>query len=160
MASYSNTCSICLEDILEADTKVITLDCKHPFHTLCLSQLRTNKCPTCRRRFTNISPEILSKIIQRENSDILSRNAEDFNELLINFIRDNEFQDAQTPPPVFVEFVDLPPEPSVFPLAFITISLIRAIPPRYPISLLLNTQFQGVTIQTMLENYIVRHFTA
>jgi hypothetical protein len=106
---------------------------------------------------------MLSKIRQRENSDILSRNAEDFNELLTNFIRDNEFQHAPPPSPVFVEFVDLPSEPSepsAFPIAFIAISLIRAIPPRYPISLLLNTQFQGVTIQTMLENYIVRHFTA
>ena len=160
MAPYSNTCAICLEDILENDPKVITLDCKHPFHTPCLSQLRTNKCPICRRRFTNIYPEMLSKIRQRENSDILSRNAEDFNELLTNFIRDNEFQHAPPPSPVFVEFVDLPSEPSAFPIAFIAISLIRAIPPRFPISLLLNTQFQGVTIQTMLENYIVRHFTA
>ena len=161
MATYSNTCAICLENILENDPKVITLDCKHPFHTPCLSQLRTNKCPICRRRFTNIYPEMLSKIRQRENNDILSRNAEDFNELVINFIRDNEFQ--HSPPPVFVEFADLPSEPSepsAFPIAFIAISLIRAIPPRYPISLLLNTQFQGVTIQTMLENYIVRHFTA
>jgi len=181
MAPYSNTCAICLEDILENDPKVITLDCKHPFHTPCLSQLRTNKCPICRRRFTNIYPEMLSKIRQRENSDILSRNAEDFNELLTNFIRDNdilsrnaedfnelltnfirdnEFQHAPPPSPVFVEFVDLPSGPSAFPIAFIAISLIRAIPPRFPISLLLNTQFQGVTIQTMLENYIVRHFTA
>ena len=160
MAPYSNTCAICLEDILENDPKVITLDCKHPFHTPCLSQLRTNKCPICRRRFTNIYPEMLSKIRQRENSDILSRNAEDFNELLTNFIRDNEFQHAPPPSPVFVEFVDLPSEPSAFPIAVIAISLIRAIPPRFPISLLLNTQFQGVTIQTMLENYIVRHFTA
>ena len=73
MASYSNTCSICLEDILEADTKVITLDCKHPFHTLCLSQLGTNKCPTCRRRFTNISPEILSKRVLLEEYKLYAK---------------------------------------------------------------------------------------
>ncbi len=190
MASYSNTCAICLEDILKTDTKVITLDCKHPFHTPCLSQLRTNKCPACRRRFTNIYPEILSKIKQREHNDMLSRNAEDFNELLPNFISDSELQSflpqsfrrpllrggwrdsvpglqspSPPPTPVFIEFDDPEafgdsPEIPAFPLAFITISLIRAIPPRFPISLLLNTQFQGVTIQTMLEDYIVRHFTA
>ena len=156
MTSYSTTCAICLEDTLEVHT--ITLDCKHPFHAPCLSQLRTNKCPTCRRRFTNIHPEMLSKIKQREHDDILSRNAEDLNELWSNFMSAGDVPAFRpVPPPSFAESA-APPEP--FPLAYFTISLIRSIPPRYPISVLLNTQVQGVTLQTMLETYIVRNFTA
>ncbi len=154
MTSYSTTCAICLEDTLEVHT--ITLDCKHPFHAPCLSQLRTNKCPTCRRRFTNIHPEMLSKIKQREHDDVLSRNAEDLNELWSNLISAGDGgPPPPVPPPPFAEFAGGPG-----PLAYFTISLIRSIPPRYPISVLLNTQVQGVTLQTMLETYIVRNFTA
>ena len=97
MTSYSTTCAICLEDTLEVHT--ITLDCKHPFHAPCLSQLRTNKCPTCRRRFTNIHPEMLSKIKQREHDDILSRNAEDLNELWSNLISAGDGGPPPPPPP-------------------------------------------------------------
>jgi len=179
MSSYSNTCAICLEDILATDPKIITLECKHPFHTPCLSQLRSNKCPICRRHFTKISPEILAQILQRENSDILSRNAESFN----NFIRDNEIQSVlllirnYVLPPhtyasgnpsfhnVFVEdplfnqpSVPEPPDPSII---FIVSSLIRALPPSIlpPILTLLNTPFQGVTLKTIIENYIVQQLT-
>ena len=90
MSSYPNTCSICLDDIslteTEKDNGVTMLECNHPFHTRCISQLRVNKCPSCRRRFTNISPKILSPILQRENADIFSRNTENLNFVLNNFI--------------------------------------------------------------------------
>lgn len=155
MSSYSNTCAICLEDIVTTDTKVITLECKHPFHTPCLSQLRSNKCPTCRRRFTKISEEILAQIFQRENNDILSRNVESFNDLLTNFIRDNDLVYHQTfrRPSFHNVFVETPPaESPVLSLIFIAASLIP-LPP--PILTILNTPFQGVPLKIILENYIV-----
>ena len=44
-------CTICLMDIDEGE-KIIELDCKHSYHTLCLTQYLTNygyKCPICRK---------------------------------------------------------------------------------------------------------------
>ena len=73
------TCSICLDDILPNEDNITTLECNHPFHTNCISQLRSNKCPSCRTRFTNMSPEILSEIRQREIADNFGRNTENLN---------------------------------------------------------------------------------
>jgi len=227
MPTYPNTCSICLEDILENEDNITTLECNHPFHTKCISQIRINKCPTCRTRFTNISPEILSEIRQRENTDISSRTAENLNFALNNFIRLGNMSFAPpggllmtlglTPPPpnyslllqniirsTFVgappptnpsgednqsgqvedEFSLIlqniirstlgaqPPSPSPSPspspdestprsLNDAASSVMNALFPNIgpAILTLLNTPFQGVTLNSMLEDYIVRNTT-
>lgn len=40
-------CAICLE-VIDSSTKKTTR-CNHTFHTDCLNQVHTNKCPLCRR---------------------------------------------------------------------------------------------------------------
>ena len=149
MSSYPQTCSICLDDIslnrAKKDDKVTMLECNHPFHTKCISQLRSNKCPSCRRRFTNISSEILSQILQRENADILSRNTENLNFVLLEL--GNAIFD---PPEVRHQFLILDD---------IVASLIGSLPPSMSpiISALLNTPVQGITFNSMVEDYIERH---
>jgi len=223
MSTYPNTCSICLDDISANEDKVTTLECNHPFHTNCISQLRSNKCPSCRTRFTNISPEILSEIYQRESADICSRNAENFNFTLNNFIRlgNTDFalsegplglslpptntSDVNTlllqnmirsslfgsPPPTNHSDRDGPGEQGTDEIHFLLQNMIRSTlssPTPSPNSLdestpappslsdialsvmgsllpniapalftLLNTPFQGVTLNSMLEDYIVRN---
>lgn len=49
------TCSICLDDI-HANTntnKNVKLDCNHLFHYDCISKIKNNKCPLCRRKIIN-----------------------------------------------------------------------------------------------------------
>ena len=160
MSAYPNTCSICLDDISLNEDKVTTLECNHPFHTKCISQLRNNKCPSCRTRFTNISPEILSQIRQRETADIFSRNTENLNFILNNFI-------SFAPPGDVLGLVSPPinqsdeiPSALLCPLNDIA-SVVESLFPSIGQSFftLLNTQFQGVTLNTILEDYIVRHTT-
>ena len=221
MSTYPNTCSICLDDISANEDKVTTLECNHPFHTKCISQLRSNKCPSCRIRFTNISPEILSEIRQRESADICSRNAENLNFALNNFIRlgttnfvpsegplglslpptNNSDVNALllqnmlrsslfgSPPPTNHSDRDGPGEQGTDQIYFLLQNMIRSTlssPPPSPNSFdesippslsdialsvmgsllpniapalftLLNTPFQGVTLNSMLEDYIVRN---
>ena len=151
MSAYPNTCSICLDDISLNEDKITTLECKHPFHTKCVSQLRSNKCPSCRRRFTNISSEILSQILQRENADILSRNTENLN-FVLDAVLLQPMMDLLQPSPHLFERPE-PWRPSDFVAA-----LMRLLSPSiYPIIFtLLNTPFQGITLNSMLEDYIVR----
>ena len=155
MSAYPNTCSICLDDISLNEDKITTLECKHPFHTKCVSQLRSNKCPSCRTRFENISPEILSQIHQRETSDIVSRNTENLNLILNNFI-------GFSPPGGMLTTLGLvfppPNPPPLCPLNDIA-SVVESVFPSVGqgLFILLNTQFNGVTLNSILEDYIVRH---
>ena len=50
-AISTNTCSICLEDILDEDTNKIITKCKHVFHEKCIKSwfILQNFCPNCRR---------------------------------------------------------------------------------------------------------------
>ena len=154
-SSYPNTCSICLDDISLSETKkdnsVTMLECNHPFHTRCISQLRSNKCPSCRSRFTKISSKILSPILQRENADILSRNTENLN-FVLDAVLLQPMMDLLQPSPHLFERPE-PWRPSDFVAA-----LMRLLSPSiYPIIFtLLNTPFQGITLNSMLEDYIVR----
>jgi len=152
MSAYPNTCSICLDDISLNEDKITTLECNHPFHTKCISQLRSNKCPSCRTRFENISPEILSQIRQRETADIFSRNTENLNFILNNFI-------GFSPPPIYSDEILQNPSPRC-PLNDIA-SVVESVFPSVGqgLSILLNTQFNGVTLNSILEDYIVRHTT-
>ena len=155
MSAYPHTCSICLEDISLNEDNITTLECKHPFHTHCISHLRSNKCPSCRRRFENISPEILSQIHQRETSDIVSRNTENLNLIFNNFI-------DSFPPGGLLTTLGLvfppPNPPSRCPLNDIA-SVVESVFPSVGqgLFILLNTQFNGVTLNSILEDYIVRH---
>ncbi len=152
MSSYPNICSICLDDISLTGDEVTILECNHPFHTRCISQLRSNKCPSCRKRFTNISPKLLSPIFQRENADIRTEN--------LNFVLNTPVNDIfllqQHPPPhnLFRRPFAEPPLPSD-----IIALVMRSLPPSVSplIFTLLNTPFQGITLNSILEDYIVRH---
>ncbi|MCK4966465.1 hypothetical protein KAS50_05505 [bacterium] len=86
MSTHLATCSICLDDIGvdQEEKEITTLDCNHSFHTHCISQLRSNKCPGCRTRFTSISPEILSAIQRRESADEADRLREENINVLLN----------------------------------------------------------------------------
>ena len=148
------------------------LECNHPFHTNCISQLRSNKCPSCRRRFTQISPKILSPILQRENSDTLSRNTENLNNFINTTFAPSDifllFQNAlraSAEGGVRVSLPQPPPPPNLFGrpaeprqpsdvIALLMRLLFRNV---YPIIVtLLNTPFQGITLNAMLEDYLAR----
>jgi len=190
MSTHLNTCSICLDDIsVDGEEQITTLKCNHSFHTKCISQLRSNKCPGCRTRFTNIPPEMLSKIQQRESADTVSRNTEEnLDVILNNFIT---FENATTtppggplatlgliPPPTTTMRVSLINHPDRDKISFLLQNITRttlSAPPPSPCSTLsdvvssllsnvaptlatlLNTPFQGVTLNSMLEDYIVRN---
>jgi len=54
-------CAICLDDEEYKNKEFKVLDCTHKFHTICVQQIRNNKCPLCR--------EIIDKNIVNNQND-------------------------------------------------------------------------------------------
>ena len=53
LAKYSAECAICLEE-LTRENVVTPSACSHPFHPLCVGQLREHVCPLCREPFNSL----------------------------------------------------------------------------------------------------------
>lgn len=51
---FNDTCLICLEDFLDCKSSLQTvLNCRHRYHTECILQCNTKKCPLCNVKFNN-----------------------------------------------------------------------------------------------------------
>ena len=191
-----STCAICLDDISEKEEKQTTLlDCSHIFHTSCLSQLHSTKCPNCRTRFTatQIPPGLFAQIQKRENNDAEERNREtnsDLNpildDLILRWSPSFDEPGAGSPPPTTARlefiyqtvlnsfftplFADAPsrfripspapaetvPEPCIGPAV---VTLLESLFPHSgpPLVRLLTTPVRGVTLNSLLEDYVIRH---
>ena len=69
-------CPICLEKFSES-CNVFLLACAHQLHHECLAQLRTDSCPVCRSRLTNLSKDLEDQIRTRQIQDTTERNEEE-----------------------------------------------------------------------------------
>ena len=56
---------------------VFLLACAHQLHHECLAQLRTDSCPVCRSRLTNLSKDLEDQIRTRQIQDTTERNEEE-----------------------------------------------------------------------------------
>jgi len=76
-SSTSETCSICLEDVIFPGTKSVKTECGHVFHAECLGKVRGNNCPNCRASLgrptppPSMEPENIQVIILDENENPL-----------------------------------------------------------------------------------------
>lgn len=66
------------------------MDCSHNFHLECINKIRKLECPTCRRRLSGVSDDILKEIVEREDIDKRRREIE--TELAANLIRLEELE--------------------------------------------------------------------
>ena len=74
-------CSICLEQIIDYDTKLITV-CNHTFHANCLRRWTdaTNSCPLCRTPFSsanNVAQCIYPHLTEEERQEIVTTSRDD-----------------------------------------------------------------------------------
>lgn len=63
------TCSICLEPLIEEKQLVTLSACHHQFHRACISQLHSLVCPLCRARINLADFEDSRLIMEREVRD-------------------------------------------------------------------------------------------
>ena len=73
-------CPICLEKFSDSPCDIFLLACAHQLHNECLAQLRTDSCPVCRSRLTNLPKELEGQIRARKIQDTTERNEEDLQE--------------------------------------------------------------------------------
>ena len=73
-------CPICLEKFSDPPCDVFLLACAHQLHNECLAQLRTDSCPVCRSRLTNLPKELEGQIRARKIQDTTERNEEELQE--------------------------------------------------------------------------------
>ena len=74
---HSQTCAICLEDVLSINSKASKrLNCGHSFHTNCIIKWyeTSNECPTCRAAQTD-DPLIILKMATEERMRLLYADA-------------------------------------------------------------------------------------
>jgi hypothetical protein len=61
-------CSICLDDVSDCDN--VRLECHHLFHTECVTQLRSDKCPLCRKPIkSSVLTEKQLNVMRKRYSD-------------------------------------------------------------------------------------------
>ncbi len=84
----NSDCPICLEDFPEENSdeneSIFLLACAHQLHYTCMEQLRTDSCPICRRRLTNIPKTLYKQICERKVHDASERSAEQLREAIEN----------------------------------------------------------------------------
>jgi len=73
-------CPICLEKFSDSPCDIFLLACAHQLHNECLAQLRTDSCPVCRSRLTNLPKELEGQIRARKIQDTTERNEEELQE--------------------------------------------------------------------------------
>lgn len=82
-SSTKNTeCPICLEKFSDSSGDVFLLSCAHQLHNTCLAQLRTDSCPICRSRLTNLSKDLDGQIRARKIQDTTERKEEELQEAI------------------------------------------------------------------------------
>ena len=82
LSSTKNTeCPICLEKFLDPQ-EIFLLACAHQLHKACMAQLRTDTCPVCRGRLTNLPKDLNAQIRTRKIQDTTERNEEDLQDAL------------------------------------------------------------------------------
>jgi hypothetical protein len=81
--SEKTECCVCMEEMPETDK----LDCSHPVCRGCLGQLRSDKCPMCRREVSavHIKKSDKKKMCQRQNEDHQNRNLQATMSYFANF---------------------------------------------------------------------------
>ena len=90
-STKNSECPICLEPFSDS-SNVFLLACAHQLHTECLARLRTDSCPVCRSRLTNLPKDLNDQIRTRQIQDTTERNEEELQEAIdrlgqrINFI--------------------------------------------------------------------------
>ena len=84
----NSDCPICLEDFPKENSdeneSIFLLACAHQLHYTCMEQLRTDSCPICRRRLTNIPKTLYKQICERKMHDTSERSAEQLREAIEN----------------------------------------------------------------------------
>jgi hypothetical protein len=80
-ATKNVECPICLEKFTES-TDVFLLACAHQLHEDCMAQLRTDTCPVCRSRLTNLPEALDTQIRLRKTQDATERSEEEFQDAL------------------------------------------------------------------------------
>ena len=82
LSSTKNTeCPICLEKFMNP-SEIFLLACAHQLHKACMAQLRTDTCPVCRGRLTNLPKDLNAQIRTRKIQDTTERNEEDLQDAL------------------------------------------------------------------------------
>ena len=74
-------CPICLEKFANPND-IFLLACAHQLHKECMAQLRTDTCPVCRSRLTNLPTDLNAQIRTRKNQDTTERNEEELQDAL------------------------------------------------------------------------------
>lgn len=74
-------CPICLEKFSDS-CNIFLLACAHQLHKECLAQLRTDTCPVCRSRLTNLPKDLDDQIRTRKSQDTTERNEEELQDAL------------------------------------------------------------------------------
>ena len=74
-------CPICLEKFTASEEPFL-LACAHQLHTHCMDQLRTDTCPVCRSRLTNLPKDLCTQIHSRKLQDRTERNEEELQDAL------------------------------------------------------------------------------
>ena len=88
------TCSICLEPIRIKDNA--KLHCKHNLHLKCVLELRSTKCPICRRRLSSVKlcEEDLQKMASRHQEDQENFYV-DIEEINLFYVEEMDFSDVE-----------------------------------------------------------------
>ena len=80
-STKNSDCPICLEKFSEP-TEIFLLACAHQLHKECMSHLRTDTCPVCRSRLTNLPKDLNTQIHTRKLQDTTERNQEELQDAL------------------------------------------------------------------------------
>ena len=80
-STKNNECPICLEKFSDPN-EIFLLACAHQLHKTCMVQLRTDTCPVCRSRLTNLPKDLNAEIRTRQIQDTTERNEEELQDAL------------------------------------------------------------------------------
>lgn len=80
-------CCVCMEEMPTSDN----LECGHPVCRSCISQLRNDKCPMCRREIKakHIQPKDKKKMQDRFEEDRVSRQTQAIQQFMLNNLNIN-----------------------------------------------------------------------
>ncbi len=114
-SSTKNTeCPICLEKFIDSPDDVFLLSCAHQLHNACLAQLRTDSCPICRSRLTNLSKELDGQIRARKIQDTTERKEEELQEAIARLGQGM----SMIPPPFLLTSFPATDQPAAWPPFF------------------------------------------